>query len=480
MKKISLRTSIFLLAVMLLCPAAMTAQTPTVTYYGCPDELGGVTLESICRVSCNGQYAVTSSGLTTTSLEEYAGAIWNRDTGEWTVVNESHSTPSKAVILCDVANDGTIVGAHPVLDYSISNYQWKPAVYKDGTWTDLPLPGKIHYSEYASSLSDIEYTSVAKRITPDGSTIVGDMYILDDNILVGNETKSVSRWEPVVWKLNSDGDWDLQTFYQETQEAGIYGNQGFIAYDISHDGKYVVGETSSVRGDNLPAMINVETGKVSWIVGPELKWNSLENRYSEFTNEENNEYREEWWDGIANCIDANNNVYYYYSDGDGKSYSYIWNIDTNEKESLNGQVVACGNGELVIGMNKILKGDTSIDLSDIYTVLNMSDDGTVLAGGGYYSTDYGYESNYPLLAVVDYGTGTGISAQKLTDSGVLVSRTNNGFEVKGEYDDVMLVNAAGQIVAKVNAQGTLVAPAGGLYIVKVVKGGKTSTYKMAK
>ncbi|MCD8282237.1 MAG: hypothetical protein LUC22_03170 [Prevotella sp.] len=405
----SLHTFIIAAVALVLAPTSAMAADDTVKTdaSGCvsvvyeAENLGYGDFVSIFRVSCNGKYAVASTGIIDDGASPYIGVLWTADDGEMTVFNaDNYGQESKGVIFCDVSNDGMIVGAHPVLGLNSAGtgfeYRWKPAYYKDGAWTNLPLPDKyaIATSEASDGL-DIAYASVAKRVTPDGNTIAGEIYIADDNIRFSdNSLNSVKRFEPVIWTHNDSGDWDIQTFYQDTQEDGIYGNQGFVVYDISHDGTKVVGSCTSLRGDWLPAIADAETGKVSWHVGPELTYLSSENRFVELDREGNQ--CEEWWDGMINCIDANNNIYYYYNDGDGNYYSLSENLDTGDKEYYD-NTVACGNGDLVIGLNKILKGDKTIDLADIYTVINMSDDGMVLAGGGYDSYDYGYEFNYPML-----------------------------------------------------------------------------------
>ncbi len=406
------------------------------------------------RVSNNGKYAVASD-----SEDSYAGVLWERESNDITFVNNYTGEKSNGVILSDVADDGMMVGAYPALVTSEDGseyYCWHPGYkYIDGEWVDLPLPENTNL-KYPL---DMDYCSYAVRVSSDSRIVLGEIYIMDEN--------SKSHWEPMQWFLDENGELIGTQMFGDMD----FGNVGFQAYDMTDDGSVIVGMITSIRGDMQPAMIR--DGELKILAGPELV-NVEGELWWEF--DENGEVKEWWWEGIANCIDKDGNVYYYYFDGDGEQHNIVENIYTGEKTEYD-DIVACGTGGLVLGMSKVLASDKPIDISALYTALNVSDDGTVIAGGGVGTESYGYYFNYPALIVLEESPITSsIKAMKL--DGINISREGNTISISGDYDKAELINAAGMQVASSKGNLDLSGMANGMYIIKISKGNTTKVYKI--
>ncbi|MCD8291507.1 MAG: T9SS type A sorting domain-containing protein [Prevotella sp.] len=405
----------------------------------------------IFRVSNNGKYAVASD-----TSDSYAGILWERESNSITYVNNYTGEKANGVILNDVSNDGMMVGDYPAP--TESSFCWQPGYkYPDKDWVELPLPENTNL-KYPT---DIDYCSQAIRVSSDGRVVLGEVY------LYYTETKS--HWEPMLWFLDEEGNvTGTQTF-----EDLEYGNQGFQGYDMSDDGSVIVGMMTSARGDMLPTVI--QDGVMRWLDGPELTWNESENRWLEY--DENGVMKEYYWEGMANCIDKDGNVYYYYSNGDGVQHNVVENIYTGEKREYD-KIVSCGVGSLVLGMT-VVASDRPIDMSALYSAINVSDDGTVIAGGGLGVESYGSYFNYPALIVLDESPiETSIKAMKL--DGINISRNGNTISISGDFDRAEMFNATGMQVASSKGDIDLNSMTNGMYIIRVSKGNATNVYKILK
>ncbi len=343
------------------------------------------------RVSDNGEYAVASDSETS-----YAGLLWTRSTNEIQYVNDFTGSKYDGVILCDVANDGRMVGAYPGYQTNATTgvqFQcWTPAYkYINGQWVDLPLPANT----CLSYPMDLDYCTFAKRISPNGRLILGEAYLITDSLLSSGSYKKF--WEPILWVLDESGAvTETRTF-----ENLPYGGQGFIPYDMTDDGSVIVGMAENVRGEQLPAMI--KDNELVFLAAPVLTMltttvDDTDYYYYREYDADGNEQEYFWDGGIVNCIDDDMNIYYYYTDGANQFYSYVENIATGEKTQYP-SYVACGTGGVVLGLSTVFATGKDFSLDELYTALNIADDGTVIAGGGLgeaYSENY----NFPALVTL--------------------------------------------------------------------------------
>ncbi len=442
--------------------ASVGAQEMEGTTYG----LESITLDGqdsyfygILRVSDNGRYAVASD-----SEDSYAGVLWDAESKEFRFVNDYTGSKYDGVILEDVADDGMMVGGYPALvedGDGGSYYCWHPGYkYLGGEWVDLPLPGNANL-KYPM---DLDYCSYATRVSPDGRVVCGEVYLTEER-----PDGTRSYWQPMLWYLDESGDLaGTRTF------MGLeYGNQGFVVYDMNDDGSVIVGMVTSERGDFLPAMIR--DGELVWLAGPDLVdeggW------WAEYG--EDGAMKEYFWEGIANSIDGDGFVYYYYSDGDGTLHGVVENIYSGDRTEYD-TYVSCGTGDFIVGMSTVLSG-TKVDLSSLYTVMNMSGDATVLAGAGLGNTSWGEQFNYPALIVLDETpVSSGIGQATDDCPGIGIKRNGDVITVHGGCDGVELFSASGRSIARAGNIVNLGGLPAGVYILRVSRQGKTQSYKVAK
>lgn len=399
-----------------------------------------VPLGGTLRVSDNGKYAV---GYDESSEMTYAGYIIDVETMKITYLNDYTGSKNDGLKVGDVSDDGTIVGAFPN-HYTSSTGRdslawaigYKPL---NSDWVELPLPKSI-LTKYLNLYS---YSPEARLISPDGKVICAMIWVS-----YGSEEDNTYRsvWAPVVYHL--DGD----TVTMQEPDYTKLTHQGFCPYDMTDDGRYIVGRGEAEDGGGLPMMYDMQEN--TYIQLNKVKW------------EDTKEDGDHWTEGQALCIDNEKNVYLAYSDGYGVIHSEIYNIPTGEttelKTSLN---VSCGIPGFILGSAtyqseaEVIEGP-QVNLSPMSAVLSISDDGRVLAGCGYTATEYG-EWNYPAIAVLS-GTPSGVK-------GVQADGVSAG------ADKTEVFNVQGQ-----NVGSSLIGLSHGMYVVKGVKDGKAYTRKVVK
>ncbi len=371
---------------LILCQGVSAQITSTV--YDVPT-IDDMFYYGVYRVANNGQWAVASEGLLN---DEYnntlAGLLWSRDTGEYTIINPDYDgTAEHGVMVCDVSDNGRVVGAYPkyITDDGDEEYQrWWPA-YKDidGDWVDLTVPDAATLSSSGGPL-DMTYCTIAKRISADGKIIVGECYMTKED---GKHT-----FEPVQWFLDDEGNVvETRLFDDLDYPTSI----GFTVQDMSNDGSIIAGSMPTERNDTYPALII--DGELVPIAKPVLiKQEGYDDYYLE-SEEGYDEEPYEWWIGDVNSLDVYGNAYYYYYDGVEQLHAGVLNIATGEVTEYN-SVVSCGIPGFVVGFD-VLQGQPGVSIDPLYSALNMSDDGTVVAGGVYDVSGLGMPYEYPALIV---------------------------------------------------------------------------------
>ncbi len=423
------------------------------------------------RVSDNGKYAVGYDS--DYCLTAY---IWDSESKQITHLTEYTGSKSDAAIANDVADDGTIAGAYiaTVEGESGTVKCWHPGLKPlNGDWIDLPLPSSLN-TKYMGSISSYDYANMAKRISPDGKIVCGEVYVTYDD---GGSTKS--RWLPILWKVENGEAQILQEF----ADGGYTQGQTFIPYDMTDDGSIIVGMAENERGEQLPAMYR--DGEFEFLEGPTLVWVEEKGRYVEY-DADGNEVDFFWDGGIANCIDDDLKVYYYYIDGWQTLRGVVLDLTTNYKEVYEDQIVTCGTRGVVLGLASSMYGPAAIidggvagtDVSKLASVGCVSDDGTVLAGSGIGSA-MGEVYSCPALLVLSesiYGSVAGLQLQQLA-----VAKRGDNVVITGDYDKAEMYDVAGNKVATISGGSLDVSGYGaGLYLVRVSKGSDVKVTKILK
>ena len=447
------------------------------------------------RVSDNGQYAV---GVEYESF--HASFMWTNETNTVEWLNTPISDKNTGITIAyDVANDGTVAGAS--VD---DNLLLHPAIKPLGCdWIQLPMPEDLWYTKWNYKQPD--YASVAKRISSDGKTVCGYIYV--------QTAEGKLLWWPILWKLNDNNE-VIETV--EFRDAGI--EHVFQLYDMSDDGSVIVGMYENERGEQLPAYIkdgkisyfaapvltecninkngdyirtNPETGKVEvWAVDGDtdrladvqdtesvgtIAWELDENGFP---------YDYYWGGGVASFIDDDFNVYYYYSDQKGLN-SIVENIKTGEKKYYGNDIVACGTRGMVIGGSlgniRVLEGP-DVNVSGLASPQSIADDATVIAGGNIGSAD-GNQFNFPALLIFDESplngwVPNGVKAVEIKAYNVAVE--GGVLNIAGEFEAAELYDAAGRKVAEFTGAYDMNGLANGLYIVKIQSNGTNYVQKVVK
>lgn len=334
----------------------------------------------------------------------------------------------------DVSNDGTVVGSWEDWDQIEEQGPSYPA-YKplNGEWTKLPVPD--NYSiEMATSML---FVSQARAITPDGRFIAGNFYIVTGF----NETFGWDKCSlvPCLWENG-----ELKKVYDNL------GITGFMVWDISNDGSTIVGMNTADTGGQNPAIIRNDS-----LINI-LDCGTAGTDTANFNG------------GVANSIDAKGNVYGYFQEADGKKVKYFKYTKDNKLVFLD-QWVACHGG-----------GKDFIFGQTLTNVLDCSEDGSVLVGGGMVALDFGVV-NAPMLALFDKSNG--IDRARSTDSEVSIDwRRGDNLYINGEYNRADIYSASGALI-KSGAQGhafNMNNVPTGTYIVRVTTDKGTQSFKIAK
>ncbi len=424
------------------------------------------------HVSANGAFAVGADQGQINS--EYGGAfLWRKSNPDKL---EQLNTEHDRMTANDVSNDGIIVGSFEKRtdpdEADVAYPGYKPV---DGEWVKLPVPDSFSVA-YAKSQ---DFAEEARAITPDGAVIAGNI-----DYRVGWTYNSVfGRSEKVVgavtlWKKADDGSYKLDTCYTELGKAGqslIYSDgelkavdhevnyNSFLVYDISNDGKTVVGMNMAGSGGFNPAF--VRNGKLIQLFdcGEEAS-------YDDYDDETGEEPDVNFNGGVIQSIDANGNMYGYYVTSEDENTYFIYTAEGKLEYTDN--MYTCATKEGV----KYLSASNGLN-----PLWDCSEDGTVLVGGGVGSLGFG-AYNYPALAYVD-DPSSAIDRVQSIRSNVGVKLTEGGaLFVTGEYNKATIYNAAGAVVAE-GGQGkafNMAGKAAGAYIVKVDTANGTKTFKVAK
>lgn len=412
------------------------------------------------HVSANGQYAV---GCDDQDLMASNGNafLWRRSNpSELEFIN----TTSNRVTACDVTNDGTIFGSFEERDPETDDQAVCYPGYKplDGDWKALPVPSNmsISYATYNES-----YINGVRAVTPDGKYAAGTLYIK-----VGHN--STWGWDivydmPIIWEqvdgeyqiadscLNlgdagksytlKDGEWALQ--------EGAQNYKIFIVWDISNDGRTIVGVNTADCGAQNPAFIR--DGVLYQLFNCD-----------DYSTDEG--LPENFNGGICNSIDANGNIYGYFQDGETNTKYFEYTAD----------------GQLVWLDSWIVCADKdgnqySSSAAGVTYALDCSEDGQVIVGEGLGSLGFG-SYGYPMLASND--TPSGISAQRNIEKVSLNYQGGNNLYVNGLYSNATLYNTAGQQLQSIGQGSTfnMNQLPKGTYIVNVATQSGKQSFKIMK
>ena len=414
---------------------------------GYPNDL---LLGTFNKVSANGEYAVGYD-------DQYllTSFMWKRSTPDKIeLVNSNYNYRTRCH---DVANDGTAVGCYE----SAYTQGMRPAYRSaDGEWTLLPVPEDYSLKTAQGGIGIDE----AAAVTSDGKYIAGHVYVK-----IGEKETSLGKLEvtsllPALWTKNGY-NYELTTVYRDLGKAGeSYQWNGsefelvadsvkyniFYVYNISDDGRTIVGMNTADCGGQNPAIIR--DGKLMQIY-------NCDNPDTYTFN-----------GGICNSIDAAGNIYGYFVDDFMNMTNFVLTSD-NKLEFVDDWLI-CGTADG--------RRFTQQTYSLPYT-LDCSDDGSVIVGGSIASMGFGL-ANAPALLLADDTPATGVDRIDAIRNTVSISYKGNVLCVNGEYDRADIYNAQGALIAQLG-QGVaynLGAQPAGTYIVKVTTANGVKTFKVAR
>lgn len=399
------------------------------------------------HVSANGKYAVGTD-------EElmFRSYLWSAD--EPTKI-EMFGEYTSEIALYDVTNDGTLVGG-----IRNSEGMMYPA-YKplNGNWQMLTRG--MENLNYDMAIDD--YVNQALRATtPDGKYMAGSFYMNTGDVT--EDGYEISHLIPIVWE-----DGMIKKVYDDL------GIKEFMVWDISDDGSTICGANTAGIGGQNPAFIR--DGKLIELFkcGDERTEDTPDDVYGNTDG------------GICNSIDNEGNIYGYYAEAYGNSYfsmsyfvvpagcDYAIFLDeayTNNdfpEEFYTDEWFRCGgNGRAYTN-----------DDSNIYSLLDCSDDGKVFVGGGAYNVGFGI-ANIPQLCIYDEAL-TPSSLRNITDAKEAQGISFNGRTVivKGLYDEATVIDAQGAILAKAHQGQPIALPHDkGVYIINVKYADGIHCYKV--
>ncbi|MCC8113185.1 MAG: hypothetical protein LIP03_04175 [Bacteroidales bacterium] len=417
-------------------------------------------------VSANGRFA--SIG------DDYygIGALWCIDDPE------TFSVLPDRGIAYGVSNDGVVVGTFR-LNYEDVTTQ-RPGVYKDGSWTALPLHDNVMLDGQRAE---------ARCISPDGKYIGGHMSIKRTVEDPDAEATGGARF-PCLWTLNeSTGNYKLTAVYEDDRIE----NQGLWITCMNDDASILAGMLTCGAGSStIPAII--KDGELQI-------WNELETRMLPFY------YKGEIWgysegyfidghcdltgydfEGSFRQFDTKGRIYGYRTevtdiipDEDGYDRGTLtrWGIiydpatDTFTRSANKSEIYTAGfcgdqgdvifttNGYYENGEKKSLTSDLGISSSRYMgCVYAVSDNGTTLAGATTgYNDVTGDTDEYPFVITLDQALSGQISVSSLAPH-VAVVVSDGCISVTGAQK-VTIHDSKGRLVStKPNAQVTA-----GVYIV---------------
>lgn len=417
------------------------------------------TMGVLRRVSTNGQYAVGCDD----ALGFGHAFLWKRTEPDKLTILQGVSPEDGGdrISLCDVSNDGTMVGSFEDTEKGLIPHPGYKTL--TGEWVALPVPEK--YSEKSAKSDD--YGQEARAITADGRYIAGNVEVVTGYKETIFGTSEVTLSGVVLWEKDGDG-YVMKDFYEKAgakgasylyqdgemkQVADTVNYKSFFIYDISDDGSLIVGLNVSDCGGFNPAFF--KDGKLMQIF----------NCDSEVYEDRN------FNGGICSSVDANNNIYGYFMLNDAETMKYFVYTAEGKLEYLDALYVCADKDGNKFGMYE----------HGLYSAQDCCADGSVVVGGTVVNQGFGSANGPGVL--VDKNAVDGISRTNLDADNVSVDyRPGGQLFVNGEYLRASVYNAAGALVDE-GQQGESFNLAGmpnGTYIVKVVSDHGCKSFKVLR
>lgn len=394
------------------------------------------------HVSNNGKYAVGADDQI--SMTSY---YWSADAPD--VINMAWDPSRGYSTLNDVTNDGVMAGSvDSLLTGETYVRQWPATFTLDGGWKLLPVP-ENYSSDQSNEFNSMRTINCVRAVSSDGKYMAGQVYVSTGEI---DEDFGIEKVKllPVVWENN-----EIKKVYDDL------GINTFYVYGISEDGNTVVGVNTAENGGQNPAYI--KDGKL----------------YNVFScdDPETNTFN----GGILCSIDAEGNMYGYFLDGND-TYKYF-SVKADGSIVYFDQLVTCAGGGYKFGPYVAYdeNGEAqAVPAGGMYSLLDCSTDGKVLAGGETINIGFGVVS-CPAM-IVSKGA-TGISKPEAIKSDVSIDYRKGGtLYVNGEYNSAEIYGVGGNLVMK-GGQGeafNLSSLPSGTYVVKVSYNGGSKTFKVLR
>lgn len=394
------------------------------------------------HVSNNGKYAVGADDQI--SMTSY---YWSADAPD--VINMAWDPSRGYSTLNDVTNDGVMAGSvDSLLTGETYVRQWPATFTLDGGWKLLPVP-ENYSSDQSNEFNSMRTINCVRAVSSDGKYMAGQVYVSTGEI---DEDFGIEKVKllPVVWENN-----EIKKVYDDL------GINTFYVYGISEDGNTVVGVNTAENGGQNPAYI--KDGKL----------------YNVFScdDPETNTFN----GGILCSIDAEGNMYGYFLDAND-TYKYF-SVKADGSIVYFDQLVTCAGGGYKFGPYVAYdeNGEAqAVPAGGMYSLLDCSTDGKVLAGGETINIGFGVVI-CPAM-IVSKGA-TGISKPEAIKSDVSIDYRKGGtLYVNGEYNSAEIYGVGGNLVMK-GGQGeafNLSSLPSGTYVVKVSYNGGSKTFKVLR
>lgn len=394
------------------------------------------------HVSNNGKYAVGADDQI--SMTSY---YWSADAPD--VINMAWDPSRGYSTLNDVTNDGVMAGSvDSLLTGETYVRQWPATFTLDGGWKLLPVP-ENYSSDQSNEFNSMRTINCVRAVSSDGKYMAGQVYVSTGEI---DEDFGIEKVKllPVVWENN-----EIKKVYDDL------GINTFYVYGISEDGNTVVGVNTAENGGQNPAYI--KDGKL----------------YNVFScdDPETNTFN----GGILCSIDAEGNMYGYFLDGND-TYKYF-SVKADGSIVYFDQLVTCAGGGYKFGPYVAYNENgeaQAVPAGGMYSLLDCSTDGKVLAGGETINIGFGVVI-CPAM-IVSKGA-TGISKPEAVKSDVSIDYRKGGtLYVNGEYNSAEIYGVGGNLVMK-GGQGeafNLSSLPSGTYVVKVSYNGGSKTFKVLR
>lgn len=389
------------------------------------------------HVSANGKYAVGYD-------EDFTpfSFIWNADKpGELELLEPMDMT----ITACDITNDGVVYGSME----DEEGYTYPAYMTTDGVWHKLPVPE--HFSMVQAKSQT--FMNEARAVSKDGKYVAGNFYAVLGRKWNSWKKDSVDATAlvPCLWENG-----EIKAVYDKFKFDKDKFQNDFMVYDISDDGSVIVGMNTAKCGGNNPAII--KNGELINIIDCDKGEVDDDGYVNPRT----------FNGGVATSIDTDGNVYLYFQEDDGSVGYYIYTKDGELTPTDHFYICAAGG-------KKFYSGNVGLG-----SVVDCSEDGSVVVGGNIVSIDYG-QANVPALVVYPKTDGVKNLIGTKDDVKVRISG-NNTIVVDGEYNKAEVYSASGALVAT-DAHGKTISLGNipsGTYIVKVSIANGILTFKFAK